>query len=105
MGDMGHHGVVAVDVLLAPHLLKQLLTGHHLPPVAAQIPQNREFQRCEGQLLPVQGALVGNLADVQAVELVFAAFFRLGRLIVLGVAAQLSLDPGQQLQWLKGLVM
>ena len=35
--DMGHDGIVAVQIFFAPHLLEQNLCGYRFPKMAAQI--------------------------------------------------------------------
>ena len=101
---MAHDRVVAVQIFLPPRRLKELLAGHHLALAAAQVPEDGELQRREGELLPKEKALVVGFGDLQAPDVVLLGDrLRPAARVVAGVAAQLGLDPGHQLQGVEGL--
>ena len=72
--------------------------------VLAQVPEDVEFQRRESQLPAVEAAFPVVPADVQTGK-VIDLLPALRSHVIGGVAAELRLHPGHQLQGLKGLVM
>ena len=101
---MNHNRIIAVQVFLPPHALKEPLGGDDLAPVLTEHPENVKLNGGEAQLPVVEGTLVGGPVDDQAVEVNdVPAVAGLVSLVVAGVAAQLGFDPGHQLQRVEGL--
>ena len=57
--DMNHNGIIAVQVFLPPHALKEPLGGDDLAPVLTEHPENVKLNGGEAQLPVVEGTLVG----------------------------------------------
>ena len=98
----GDCAVVFGVVFILPDLVKQLLGADHLSLVLTQDLQNGELRGGQGQGPVVQSAGVGLAIQHQAGDHQ-GAIARLRSGIVLLVPPQLGLDPGHQLQGLKGL--
>ncbi len=101
---MGHYRVVVVQILFFPYRFKQLFRGNDSAAVAAEVPQDAEFDGSQGQLLSVQEAFMAVLCNVQPTDiqlLYLAAFGICG--VIAGISAQLGFYPGHKLQGIKGV--
>ena len=60
-GDMGHDGIVVIQIFFAPHRLKQFLGGNYASLMLAEIPENIELDGGQDNFLAVYAAVVGIL--------------------------------------------
>ncbi len=107
--DVDIHGAAVTHVLVAPHLIEQLLTGEDLALIEHQESQQLELTWLEVEFHTVAGSAVLVRVNIEVGDTQDAAF-RANRFILdLGagaggfVAAQQCLDPRQQFTQAKRL--
>ena len=69
--DVGHDGVIAVQVFFTPHCLKQFLGGDDNPLFFTEIPEDGKLDGSQLDFLPEQETLVVVLGDDQPPDVIF----------------------------------
>ena len=97
------HCVVRADGLLIPYLLINLINGKHLSRILHQKKQDIVLDGRQLDGIAVHGHLFVVIIDLKAAALINLSVRLLVQVPQLGITPHLGLDPGYQLQGIKGL--